>query len=155
MTKATYSEKGLTISFKNTEFTDFNILADIDMRTGTPVGETGWLDGNSGGSYPGTLTGFTAQNADGNAVGSLRLVTIQFDVETANAEVFVFTAGCSKIVGIIGGTMPTADKTLSFAFTNTGDDADPPTKTGGTLGAVEVHAEAAADGCTVTLLLLN
>ena len=48
--------------------------------------------------------------------------------------------------------MPTADKTLSIAFTNTGDDAAPPTKTGGTLPALEVHAEAAVNGATVTFL---
>lgn len=159
MTKATFpttgTEKGMKISFKNTEFTEFSILADIDMRQGAPVGETGWLDGNSGGDYPGSLTGFLASNSDGNAVGSLRQVTIQFNVETALEEVFVITEGCSKILAITGSTMPAADKTLSLSFTNTGKDADPPTKDNGALPAVVVHAEAATDACTVTLLLLN
>ena len=151
MTKATLTEKNLTFSFKNTEFTDLDVLADVDMRQGTPVDETDWLKGY-GGTYPGGLSGFNASNTDGSEAGSLRLITLQFDVETANAEVLVITAGVSKILSIVGSTMPTADKTLSIAFTNTGDDADPPTKTGGTLPAIEVHAEAAVDGATVTFL---
>ena len=53
MAKTTESEKGLTISYETGEFSSVEILVDLDMRTGTPVEETGWLDGNSGGSYPG------------------------------------------------------------------------------------------------------
>ena len=154
MTKATHTKKGLTFSFKNTEFTELDILADIDMRQGTPVDETGWLNGNSGGSYPGSLTGFNASNSDGEALGGLRLITLEFNVETALAEVMVITAGVSKILSIVGTSMPTADKTLSVAFTNTGDDADPPTKTGGSLPAIEVHAEAAVDNASITFLAI-
>jgi hypothetical protein len=155
MAKTTESEKGLTISYETGEFSSVEILVDLDMRTGTPVEETGWLDGNSGGTYPGGgLATFTASNADGSAVGSLRLVTIQFTLATTDAEVFVFTAGCSKILGVVGSSFEVADKTLSIAFTNTGDDAAPPAKTGGSLGAIEAHAEGAGTG-TITVLLLN
>ena len=65
----TTTAKGLSIKVADSDFTLVSILADIDMRQGTPVDETGWLDGNTGGSYPGSLTGFKASNSDGNAVG--------------------------------------------------------------------------------------
>ena len=154
MAKDTESENGLTISYENTEFSAMEIVADIGLHGGTPNDETGWLDGNAGGDYPGTLTGFLASNSNGNAVGSLRMVTISFTLATANAEVFVFTAGVSKIIGVVGTTLEVADKTLSVATTETGNDASPPAKTGGSLSAVELHAEGAGAG-TVTLLLLN
>lgn len=85
----------MTISFDDGDFTSgtVSVLLDLDMRTGTPVDETGWLNGNAGGSYPGTLTGFTAQNTDGNAVGSMRLVTIGFTLADAAEQVLVITAG--------------------------------------------------------------
>ena len=154
MTKQTESENGLTISYEDTEFSAMEILADVSLHGGTPIEETDWLDGNAGGNYPGSLTGFLASNSDGNAAGSLRMVTVSFTLATADAEVFVFTAGCSKIIGVVGTTLAVADKTLSVATTETGDDAAPPAKTGGALSAVELHAEGAGAG-TVTLLLLN
>ena len=43
----------------------------LDLYAGTPVDDTNWLDGNAGGSYPGTLAGFNAANTDGNAVKGL------------------------------------------------------------------------------------
>lgn len=154
MAKTTESENGLTISYETAEFSAIEILADISLHGGTPIDETGWLDGNAGGSYPGSLTGFLASNSDGNALGSLRMVTLSFTLATADAEVFVFTAGCSKIIGVVGTTLAVADKTLSVTTTETGDDASPPAKTGGSLSAVELHAEGAGAG-TITLLLLN
>jgi len=155
MAITTESEKGLTIRYKTEEISALEILADIDLRTGTPVEETGWLSGNSGGSYPGTLAGFNANNADGNAVGGLRMVTISFTLATATVEVFEITEGASKIIGIVGCVGELADKTLTALFTNTGDGtADPPAKTGGSLPAVELHAEGAMSG-TITLLMLG
>jgi hypothetical protein len=154
MAKQTEIENGLTISYEDSEFSAMEILLDLDMRTGTPVEETGWLDGNAGGSYPGTLAGFNAANTDGNAVGSLRMVTISFTLATTDAEVFVFTAGCSKIIGVVGTTLEVADKTLSVRTSEIGADAAPPTIGGGALSAVELHAEGAGAG-TVTLLMLN
>jgi len=155
MATETKTQKGLTISFDDGDFTTgtVSVLLDLDMRTGTPIDETGWLDGNAGGSYPGTLTGFTAQNTDGNAVGSMRMVTIGFTLADANEQVLVLTAGASKIVGIIGTTFAVADKVLSAGFTNTG--LAPAAKTGGSSPAINLHSETAGGAGTVTVVLLN
>ena len=146
--------KGMTISFDDGDFTSgtVSVLLDLDMRTGTPVEETGWLDGNAGGSYPGTLAGFNAANTDGNAVGSMRMVTIAFTLADAAVQTMVFTAGVSKVVGIIGQTCATADKTLSATFSNIGTAAF--ANNGGALPCVTLHGEAATAG-TVTVVLLN
>tara|TARA_R100000900_G_scaffold47675_1_gene38443 strand:+ start:864 stop:1328 length:465 start_codon:yes stop_codon:yes gene_type:complete len=154
MTTELKTEKGLTISFDDGDFSTgtVSVLLDLDLRTGTPVDETAWLDGNAGGSYPGTLTGFTAQNTDGNSAGSMRMVTIGFTLADAAEQVLVLTAGASKLIGIVGTTFAVADKTLSATFTNTG--AAPAAKTGAALPAIVVHGEAGGAG-TVTAILLN
>ncbi len=146
--------KGMTISFDDGDFTTntVSVLLDLDMRTGTPVDETGWLNGNAGGSYPGTLAGFNAANTDGNAVGSMRMVTIAFTLADAAVQTMVFTAGVSKVISVIGQTCATADKTLSATFSNEGTAAF--ANTGGALPCVTLHGEAATAG-TVTLVLLN
>ena len=155
MATETKTQKGLTISFDDGDFSTgtVSVLLDLDMRTGTPVDETGWLDGNAGGSYPGTLTGFNAKNTDGNAVGSMRMVTIGFTLADADEQVLVLTAGASKIVGIIGTTFAVADKVLSAGFTNTG--LAPAAKTGGSSPAITLHSETAGGAGTVTVVLLN
>ena len=154
MATETYTRKGLEISFDDGDFTSgtVSVLLDLDMRTGTPVDETGWLSGNAGGSYPGTLTGFTAQNTDGNAVGSLRMVTIQATLADAAEQVLTISAGASKIVSIIGYSFNVTDKDLQLTFTNTG--TAPATKTGGALPALVAHGEAAGQ-FTATVMLLN
>jgi|TARA_E500000318_G_scaffold111949_1_gene132863 hypothetical protein len=154
MATETKTQKGLTISFDDADFSTgtVSVLLDLDLRTGTPVDETGWLNGNSGGSYPGSLTGFTANNSDGNAVGSMRLVTIGFTLADAAEQTMTISAGASKIIGVLGQTFAVADKTLSATFTNTG--TAPATKTGGSLPAIVLHGEAAGAG-TVTVVLLN
>ena len=153
-TETTTNGKQLQISFDDGDFSTgtVSILLDLDLRTGTPVDETGWLSGNTGGSYPGSLTGFTASNADGNAVGSMRLVTIAFTLADAAEQTMTITTGASKIIGILGQTFAVADKTLSATFTNTG--TAPATKTGGSLPAIVLHGEAAGAG-TVTVVMLN
>lgn len=154
MADRTEVHKGMTIAYEDGDFTNgtVDVLLDIDFRTGTPIDETDWLDGNSGGSYPGTLTGFVANNADGNAAGSMRLVTIAFTLANADEQTMVFTAGVSKMLGVIGTTFAVADKTLSATFTNAGTAAY--AKTGGALPGITLHGEAAGAG-TVTVLLLN
>lgn len=154
MATETYTRKGLTISFDDGDFSTgtVSVLLDLDMRTGTPVDETGWLDGNAGGSYPGSLTGFNAANTDGNAVGSMRMVTIQATLADANEQVMTLTAGASKIVAITGYTFNVTDKDLQLSFTNTG--LAPAAKTGGTAPAIVAHGEAAGQ-FTVTVVLLN
>ena len=154
MATETYTRKGLTISFETGDFSTgtVSVLLDLDMRTGTPVDETGWLDGNAGGSYPGTLAGFNAANTDGNAVGSMRMVTIQATLADAAEQTMVITAGASKIVAITGYTFNVTDKDLQLSFTNTGTAAF--AKTGGALPAIVAHGEAAGQ-FTVTVVLLN
>ena len=147
MTTRTAENKGLTISYDDGDFTNgtVSVLLDLDMRTGTPVDETAWLNGNSGGSYPGSLTGFNASNADGNAAGSMRMVTIQATLADANEQVMTISAGASKIVAITG---------YSFAVTFTNTGVAPAAKTGGSLPAIVAHGEAAGV-FTVTVMLLN
>ena len=142
MTAREEVHKGMTISYDDGDFTNgtVDVLLDIDFRTGTPIDETDWLNGNSGGSYPGTLTGFVANNADGNAAGSMRLVTIAFTLADAAEQTMVFTAGVSKMLGVIGTTFAVADKTLSATFTNAGTAAF--AKTGGALPGITLHGEA-------------
>ena len=154
MATETYTRKGLEISFDDGDFSTgtVSVLLDLDMRTGTPVDETGWLSGNSGGSYPGTLTGFTAQNTDGNAVGSMRMVVIQATLADAAEQVLTISAGASKIVAILGYSFNVTDKDLQLTFTNTG--TAPATKTGGSLPALVAHGEAGGQ-FTATLMLLN
>ena len=122
------------------------------MRTGTPVDETGWLSGNSGGSYPGTLAGFNAANADGNAVGSMRMVTIQATLADAAEQTLTISAGASKIIAILGYSFNVTDQDLQLTFTNTG--TAPATKTGGSLPALVAHGEAGGQ-FTATVMLLN
>ena len=154
MATETATSKNLTISFDDGDFDTgtVSVLLDLDLRTGTPVDETDWLNGNSGGSYPGSLTGFVANNADGNAAGSMRLVTIAFTLADAAEQSLVISAGASKVIGILGQTFAVADKTLSATFTNTG--LAPAAKTGGSDPAIVLHGEAAGAG-TVTVVLLN
>jgi hypothetical protein len=156
----TTTEKGLSIKVADSDFTLVDILADIDMRTGTPVEETGWLDGNAGGSYPGTLTGFTAQNTDGNAVGSLRMVTFTVNiVQATTVEPLLFSAGASKIIGIVGLASATSAKDVTATMTNTGlagaDETVAPLATGGTLPCLILESESANQVVQVTVLLLN
>jgi len=154
MTTETYTRKGLEISFDDGDFSTgtVSVLLDLDMRTGTPVDETGWLSGNSGGSYPGTLAGFNAANADGNAVGSMRMVTIQATLADAAEQTLTISAGASKIIAILGYSFNVTDKDLQLTFTNTG--TAPATKTGGSLPALVAHGEAGGQ-FTATVMLLN
>lgn len=94
-----YYNKGI----KFTVATDANlaslaVASDLDMRTGTPIAETGWLSGNSGGTYPGGASGlaaFTASNDDGNAAGSLRMVTLNLGAVTTAAVTITLSSGAS------------------------------------------------------------
>ena len=149
------SHKGMNISFDDGDFSTgtVSVLLDLDLRTGTPVDETGWLSGNAGGSYPGTLAGFNAKNTDGNAVGSMRLVTIAFTLADAAEQTMVFDAGVSKVIGILGTTFAEADKVLSATFSNAGTAAF--ANNGGSLPCVSLHSETAGGAGTVTVVLLN
>ena len=156
----TTTENNLSIKVADSDFTLVDILVDLDMRTGTPIDETGWLDGNSGGSYPGSLTGFNAKNADGNANGSLRMVTFTVNVvQAATVEPLLFSAGASKILGIVGYASATAAKDITVTMTNTGlvgaDDTVAPLATTGTLPCLIIDSEVANQVVQITVLLLN
>lgn len=156
----TTTEKGLSIKVADSDFTLVDILVDLDMRTGTPVDETGWLDGNAGGSYPGSLTGFNAQNTDGNAVGSLRMVTFTVNVvQATTVEPLLFSAGASKILGIVGLASATSAKDVTATMTNTGlvgaDATVAPLATGGKLPCLILESESANQVVQVTVLLLG
>ena len=123
MALTTASNNGLTIKYETAEVSALSIDLDLDMRTGTPVDSQEWLKG-FGTQYPGGgLDEFGASNSEGAAEGSLRLLNLSFTLATADAEVIIFTEGVSKIVGILGGSLAVADKTLSLAHTATGLDA--------------------------------
>ena len=140
------------------DVTDVSFLLDLDMRTGTLGSSTEWLKGY-GTQYPGGgVDEFGASNSDGAAEGGLRLLVLELDLESANAEPLIFTEGVDKIVAILGCNMPAAvpDKTISVSFTDTGIDngSSAPAATGGALPALNFHAEAAVDNLQISLLVL-
>ncbi len=158
----TTTDKGLSIKVADSDFTLVSILADIDMRTGTPVDETAWLDGGAAaGSYPGALAGFNAKNANTtNANGSLRMVTFTVNVvQAGTVEPLLFSAGASKILGIVGYASATAAKDITVTMTNTGlvgaDDTVAPLATGGLLPCLIVDSEVVNQVVQITVLLLN
>ena len=83
----TDTKKGLTVTADDTGIDNVDILLDLDMRTGSLVDETRWLDGAAGaaGAYPGSITGFTATNDNtiNNAGGSMRMVTVRVQAKAA------------------------------------------------------------------------
>jgi len=131
-----YYNKGI----KYTVATDANLASlevalDLDMRTGTLLGETGWLSGNAGGTYPGGASGlaaFTASNSDGNAAGSLRMISLNLGAVTAAAVTITLSSGAdtgsgqiddgtplTKIVTIVGqsgGMAATISDTLELTL---------------------------------------
>ena len=152
--------KGIKIAFEATDISDVSVLLDLDMRTGSPVDETRWLDGANGdgsasGSYPGNLAGFLATNDDSTnrAGGSMRMLTIKFDIDDATATpTLTLSSGASgtgddiddgtpisKIVAILGHTVGTEAKT--FSVTHSGL-------------VLTLSAEATGDNHTVTVLVV-
>jgi len=156
----TTTERGLGIKVADSDFTLVDILADIDMRQGTPNEETAWLDGQSTDGYPGNLSGFQASNAGGSANGGLRMVTFTVNiVQATTVEPIVFTTGASKILGVVGLASATSAKDVTCTMTNTGktgaDDTVAPLATGGALPALILESESANQVCMVTVLLLG
>tara|TARA_R110001583_G_scaffold63667_2_gene186093 strand:+ start:2770 stop:3198 length:429 start_codon:yes stop_codon:yes gene_type:complete len=142
MTAVTYTNKGLTFAYDDGDITDLSVVLDLDMRTGTPVDKTAWLDGGAAAdSYPGSIDGFVAKNTNTtDANGSLRLITVKYNLEAAATEAFTMSGAISEIVTIVGNAYPTADKTFSVTFSGL---------------VVTSHAEAAADNCYLTMLILG
>ena len=152
----TKTEKGLSIKVADSDFTLVDILADIDMRQGTPVDETTWL----GATYPGALDSFEPQQTDRANNGGLRLVTLSVNVvQAATVEPLLFSAGASKILGIVGYASATAAKDITITMTNTGltgaDATVAPLATGGALPCLILDSESANQVVQVTVLLLG
>ena len=152
----TITTKGVSIKTDDPSITGVSILADIDLRQGTPVDETAWLDGGAAAdSYPGALAGFQAKNSNTtNAGGGLRMMTIAYTMVDADIADLQITVGVSKILAIVGNSLTLADKTMSIVFTNTGtigNSTTAPISTGGALPTLRLHAEGASAG-TVTVL---
>lgn len=117
---STDTRKGLTVTADGSNIDNVDILLDLDMRTGSLVDETRWLDGAAGDGtpgnvYPGSLTGFTAtnNNALNNAGGSMRMVTVRVQAGNTSAGHITFSTDTtsaegqdgtpvSKVVAILG-----------------------------------------------------
>jgi len=113
-----------------------SIVLDLDMRTGSLPGETGWLSGAgaAAGTYPGdALAAFNATNTDTTNVsgGSLRMVTVKFDLKGTSASALEFKgnlqtgaktnpAPISKIVALLGFVHGSAEHTTVASVTVSG-----------------------------------
>lgn len=157
MAVETIYNKGISVAYEATDISDVSVLLDLDMRTGSPVDETRWLDGANGasGDYPGKLDGFLATNDDSTnrAGGSMRMLTIKFDIDDATATPTLTLASgasgtgddlddgtpISKIVAILGHTVGTEAKTYSVTFSGL---------------VLTLSAEATGDNHTVTVLVV-
>jgi hypothetical protein len=89
------------------ETVTFTNAFELQLWAGSPVDDTAWLDGNAGGSYPGSLTGFLASNSDGNAVGGYKLVCGTLATIT-DADTLSAGGDGSKIIAVIIGDTPDA-----------------------------------------------
>ena len=145
-----YYNKGLKFTVApDANLASLVVAVDLDMRTGSPVDETRWLDGANGasGDYPGKLDGFLATNNDdtNRAGGSMRMLTLELGAVTTAPAIITISSGASgtgddledgtpvsKIVGIIG-------QSGASSVTKTGD--------------LQLTAAVATAG-TVTLLLI-
>jgi len=92
-----------------TETVVFTNTFELDLYAGTPGGDTNWLDGNAGGSYPGSLTGFLASNSDGNAVAGAKLVCGTLATITTADTLTAGGDGSQVLAVIIGDTADAAD----------------------------------------------
>ena len=97
------TRKGLTVTADGTNIDNVDILLDLDMRTGSLVDETRWLDGAAGtaGAYPGALTGFLATNDNtiNNAGGSMRMVTVRVQAGNTNPGHITFSTDTTSLDG--------------------------------------------------------
>ena len=82
---------------------------ELDLYAGTEGDDTNWLDGNAGGSYPGSLTGFLASNSDGNAVGGAKLVMGKFTTVLADGETLTVSGDASRILAVVVGATKVAN----------------------------------------------
>jgi len=93
----------MAITYNSSGSAVFTESFTLDLYAGTEGSDTNWLDGNAGGSYPGSLTGFVASNSDGNAVAGAKLVCGQFTVKLVNDETITLTGDATRVLAVIVG----------------------------------------------------
>jgi len=130
----------MAITYTTSGSAVFTADFELDLYAGTEGEDTNWLDGNAGGSYPGTLTGFLASNTDGNAVGGAKLVMGKFTVVLADGETLTVGGDASRILGVVVGATKVANAGVELTSISTAGVA--------TFGVV------GAPGANVTALLI-
>ena len=92
---ATTTYRGIT--YTTSSSAGIEVLLDMPLQGGVDQDKTEWLNGNSGGSYPGSLTGFVANNADGSKVQNARLLVVHVSTMVDN-ETLTLSGECTEIM---------------------------------------------------------
>lgn len=111
---AATTHDGITYTPGSGDPVEFTADLTLDLYAGTPGDNTDWLDGNAGGSYPGSLTGFLASNSDGNAVGGAKLVCGQFTTALVNDETVTLTGDATRVLAVIVGDNSTESAAVTL-----------------------------------------
>jgi|9_EtaG_2_1085328.scaffolds.fasta_scaffold00810_2 hypothetical protein len=92
---ATTTYRGIT--YTTSSSAGIEVLLDMPLQGGVDQDKTEWLNGNSGGSYPGSLTGFVANNADGSKVQNPRLLVVHVSTMIDN-ETLTLSGECTEVM---------------------------------------------------------
>ena len=92
---ATKTHRGIT--YTTSSDAGIDVLLDMPLQGGVDQDKTEWLNGNAGGSYPGSLTGFNASNSDGSIVHNPRLLVVHLSTMVDN-ETLTLSGLCSEIM---------------------------------------------------------
>jgi len=92
---ATTTYRGIT--YTTSSSAGIEVLLDMPLQGGVDQDKTEWLNGNSGGSYPGSLTGFVANNADGSKVQNPRLLVVHVSTMADN-ETLTLSGECTEVM---------------------------------------------------------
>jgi len=92
---ATKTHRGITYTTSSSAAID--VLLDMPLQGGVDQDKTEWLNGNTGGSYPGSLTGFTASNTDGSKIHNPRLLIVHVST-MVNDETLTLSGECTEIM---------------------------------------------------------
>ena len=106
-----------TITVTGSASLTFATDLELDIYAGSPEDSTTWLDGNAGGSYPGSLTGFVASNTDGNAVKGMKLLVGRLTGTLANGNTLTVSGGATTIIAAVvgGGTSTNGGTSVTFS----------------------------------------
>ena len=91
----TKTHRGIT--YTTSSAAGIDVLLDMPLQGGVDQDKTEWLNGNAGGSYPGSLTGFNASNTDGSTVHNPRLLVVHLSTMVDN-ETLTLSGQCSEIM---------------------------------------------------------